>query len=237
MGNNHNNALSSFAPTNNAAPPKKPPRRNLSVSPTHTGQHFTYTSPNHQQQMTAAVSQSNAQQQIPIYASICRNKRTQHRSPSNDSPYSHQSQGSISGISLDETHLRDRQRGDRLYASARESTRSSGGVSLSSSSKFLSLFKFLKRDVVISFFLADMLEVESYSNDECNENYVPNQDKTQTNSMKRPIPAPRSSIPIPKEIKNCENPTLKSYNPNRKLKRNRNSRFVSCYKNNILYSI
>lgn len=46
-----------------------------------------------------------------------------------------------------------------------------------------------------------------------------------TNSMKRPIPAQRSaSTKLSKELlKSCENATLKSYNPNRKLKRNRNS--------------
>lgn len=46
-----------------------------------------------------------------------------------------------------------------------------------------------------------------------------------TNSMKRPIPAQRSaSTKLSKELlKSCESATLKSYNPNRKLKRNRNS--------------
>lgn len=40
------------------------------------------------------------------------------------------------------------------------------------------------------------------------------------NSMKRPL---NKSRDVSTEIINCENPTLKSYNPNRKLKRNRNS--------------
>ncbi|XP_037955613.1 ankyrin repeat and sterile alpha motif domain-containing protein 1B-like [Teleopsis dalmanni] len=171
--------LSSFAPV--GAPPKKPPRRNLSVSPTHTGQVFSYTSPNHQQSSSA---------------------RRHQRSPSsNDSPYSHQSHGSVSGISFDENQMRDRQHG--LFASARESTRSTAGISMSSST--------------------DMLEKRNYSQEKYNENYVPNSNQEMTNSMKRPIPTPRNVGSISKEIINCENPTLKSYNPNRKLKRNRNS--------------
>lgn len=108
--------LSSFGP---AAPPKKPPRRNLSVSPTHTGQTFSYTSPNHQQQSTFG--------------------RRQTRSPSNDSPYSYQSPSSVGGTSFDESQLSDRQRGSRLFISARETTRSGAGISLSSSSKSVPL--------------------------------------------------------------------------------------------------
>lgn len=108
--------MSSFGP---GGPPKKPPRRNLSVSPTNNGQPFSYTSPNHQQQNHGG--------------------RRQTRSPSNDSPYSQQSQGSVSGMSFDETQLTERQRTNRLFASARESARTSGGIALSSSSKCLNL--------------------------------------------------------------------------------------------------
>uniref|UniRef100_A0A1I8MHD5 Uncharacterized protein n=1 Tax=Musca domestica TaxID=7370 RepID=A0A1I8MHD5_MUSDO len=174
-------ALSSFGP---AAPPKKPPRRNLSVSPTNSGQPFSYTSPNHQQQ----------QQQNNF-------SRSQTRSPSNDSPFSHQSHGSVSGMSFDESQLCDRQRGSRLFASARETTRSSAGISLSSST--------------------DMLEKRHHMGDI--ENLVPNSNQDMSNSMKRPKPAPRNLNNISADTGNSDNATLKSYNPNRKLKRNRNS--------------
>ncbi|XP_013116012.2 ankyrin repeat and sterile alpha motif domain-containing protein 1B [Stomoxys calcitrans] len=170
--------LSSFGP---AAPPKKPPRRNLSVSPTNSGQPFSYTSPNHQQQGTHG--------------------RRQARSPSNDSPYSHQSHSSVGGMSFDETQLSERQRGSRLFASARETTRSSAGISLSSST--------------------DMLEKRHHTGDI--ENLVPNSNQDITNSMKRPKPAPRNLNSVTSDTIKSDNPTLKSYNPNRKLKRNRNS--------------
>ncbi|XP_065354530.1 ankyrin repeat and sterile alpha motif domain-containing protein 1B [Calliphora vicina] len=170
--------MSSFGP---GGPPKKPPRRNLSVSPTNSGQPFSYTSPNHQQQNNYG--------------------RRQTRSPSNDSPYSHQSHGSVGGISFDESQLTERQRGNRLFASARETARTSGGISLSSST--------------------DMLEKRHHSDDV--ENLVPNSNQEITNSMKRPKPAPRNINNINEVTISNENSTLKSYNPNRKLKRNRNS--------------
>lgn len=115
--------MSTFAP---GAPPKKPPRRNLSVSPTHSGQQFSYTSPNHHQHQ-------QTQQRT----------RQQHHSPSAESPHGgHQSHGSVGGISFDDTtQLRDRQRGERLYASARESTRSTTGALLASSSSMYFYFK------------------------------------------------------------------------------------------------
>lgn len=107
--------MSTFAPS---GPPKKPPRRNLSVSPTHAGpgQQFGYSSPS---------SQGQGQSQ------------GRRRQPASESPYSHQSHGSVGGMSFDETQLRERQRNDRLYASARQSTRSAvdGSMSLSSSSE------------------------------------------------------------------------------------------------------
>jgi len=115
--------MSTFAP---AGPPKKPPRRNLSVSPTHAGpgQQFSYSSPSSQSQ-SQSHGHGYGQSQV-------------RRQPPSDSPYSHQSHGSVGGMSFDETQLRERQRSDRLYASARQSTRSAiaGGMSLSSSSKF-----------------------------------------------------------------------------------------------------
>lgn len=112
--------MSTFAPS---GPPKKPPRRNLSVSPTHAGpgQQFSYTS-----------SPSSQGQGQPGAAA------PQRRPPPADSPYSHQSHGSVGGMSFDETQLRERQRSDRLYASDRQSTRSAvagGGMNLSSSSE------------------------------------------------------------------------------------------------------
>ncbi|EDW39003.1 GL13852 [Drosophila persimilis] len=179
--------MSTFAP---AGPPKKPPRRNLSVSPTHagSGQQFSYSSP--------CSSQGQQQQNL-------------RRPPPTDSPYSHQSHGSVGGMSFDETQLRERQRSDRLYASARQSTRSAiaGGVSLSSSN--------------------DMLDRQCSSSELNSETSVPNSsgESPATSSMKRPIPAPRSAATkLSKELlKSCESATLKSYNPNRKLKRNRNS--------------
>ncbi|TMW46773.1 hypothetical protein DOY81_008147 [Sarcophaga bullata] len=175
--------LSSFGP---GGPPKKPPRRNLSVSPTNSGQPFSYTSPNHQQQNNFG--------------------RRHTRSPSNDSPYSHQSHGSVGGISFDESQLTERQRGNRLFASARESTRTSGNVSLSSST--------------------DMLEKRHHSEDV--ENLVPNSNQEITNSMKRPKPAPRNLNNSNADTTTTnDNATLKSYNPNRKLKRNRNSYSVT----------
>ncbi|XP_064552810.1 ankyrin repeat and SAM domain-containing protein 1A [Drosophila montana] len=183
--------MSTFAPS---GPPKKPPRRNLSVSPTHAGpgQQFSYSSPS---------SQGQGQQ-------------ARRRPPANDSPYSHQSHGSVGGMSFDETQLRERQRSDRLYASARQSTRSAvaGSLSLSSSN--------------------DMLDRQCSSSELNSETSVPNSSGESpapaghaTNSMKRPIPAPRSATTkLSKELlKSCESATLKSYNPNRKLKRNRNS--------------
>ncbi|XP_067614846.1 ankyrin repeat and sterile alpha motif domain-containing protein 1B isoform X2 [Eurosta solidaginis] len=172
--------MSTFAP----GPPKKPPRRNLSVSPTHSGQTFSYTSPNHQQQQGRT--------------------RQQHRSPSTDIPHSgHQSHGSMGGMSFDETiHLRDRHRGERLYASARESGRSTTGALLTSSSN-------------------DMLERMNYSSEERTDS---TEAIAMSNSMKRPLNKWRD---VSTEIINCENPTLKSYNPNRKLKRNRNSYSLS----------
>lgn len=112
--------MSTFAP---GAPPKKPPRRNLSVSPTHSGQQFSYISPNHHQQ---------PQQRT----------RQQHHSPSGESPHGgHHSHGSVGGMSFDETaQLSDRQRGERLYASARESTRSTtGALQASNSSMYILL--------------------------------------------------------------------------------------------------
>ncbi|XP_011179080.2 ankyrin repeat and SAM domain-containing protein 1A [Zeugodacus cucurbitae] len=176
--------MSTFAP---GAPPKKPPRRNLSVSPTHSGQQFSYTSPNHHQQ-------SQSQQRT----------RQQHHSPSAESPYGgHQSHGSVGGMSFDETaQLRDRQRGERLYASARESTRSTTGALLASSSN-------------------DMLERMNYSSEDRADSV---EGLGTSNSMKRPL---NKSRDVSTEIINCENPTLKSYNPNRKLKRNRNSYSLS----------
>lgn len=113
--------MSTFAPS---GPPKKPPRRNLSVSPTHAGpgQQFSYSSPSSQ----GGQRQPGAGQ-------------GRRRPPPADSPYSHQSHGSVGGMSFDETQLRERQRGDRLYASDRQSTRSAvtggGGMNLSSSSE------------------------------------------------------------------------------------------------------
>lgn len=104
--------MSTFAPQ---APPKKPPRKNLTVSPTHTGQSFSYSSPNHEKH--------------PL--------NRQNRSPSNDSPYSHQSHGSVGGMSFDETQLRERQRGDKLFASARENSRSAARLAMSTSSELL----------------------------------------------------------------------------------------------------
>ncbi|KAH8310612.1 hypothetical protein KR044_002128 [Drosophila immigrans] len=185
--------MSTFAPS---GPPKKPPRRNLSVSPTHAGpgQQFSYSSPSSQGQ-----GQGQGQQQ------------RQRRPPPTDSPYSHQSHGSVGGMSFDETQLRERQRSDRLYASARQSTRSAvaGGMNLSSSN--------------------DMLDRQCSSSELNSETSVQNSSGESpapaTNSMKRPIPAQRSSsTKLSKELlKSCESATLKSYNPNRKLKRNRNS--------------
>ncbi|KAH8382394.1 hypothetical protein KR009_003305 [Drosophila setifemur] len=189
--------MSTFAP---AGPPKKPPRRNLSVSPTHAGpgQQFSYSSPSSQ-------SQSHGHGQHPVQG-----QQQIRRNPPSDSPYSHQSHGSVGGMSFDETQLRERQRSDRLYASARQSTRSAiaGGMSLSSSN--------------------DMLE-QCSSSELNSETSVPNSSGESpapaTNSMKRPIPAPRSAVSkVSKELlKSAESATLKSYNPNRKLKRNRNS--------------
>ncbi|XP_017953516.1 ankyrin repeat and SAM domain-containing protein 1A [Drosophila navojoa] len=186
--------MSTFAPS---GPPKKPPRRNLSVSPTHVGpgQQFGYSSPS---------SQGQGQ---PIAAG-------RRRPPASESPYSHQSHGSVGGMSFDETQLRERQRNDRLYASARQSTRSAvdGSMSLSSSN--------------------DMLDRQCSSSELNSETSVPNSSGESpapaahaNNSMKRPIPAQRSaSTRLSKELlKSCESATLKSYNPNRKLKRNRNS--------------
>ncbi|KAL9888981.1 uncharacterized protein ACN427_008415 isoform 1-T4 [Glossina fuscipes fuscipes] len=175
--------LSSFGP---AAPPKKPPRRNLSVSPTHTGQTFSYTSPNHQQQSTFG--------------------RRQMRSPSNDSPYSYQSPSSVGGTSFDESQLSDRQRGSRLFISARETTRSAAGISLSSST--------------------DMLEKRHHDEDNV-ENLVPNSHEEMTNSMKRPKPTPGNVNDIKDTVNADSSLALKSYNPNRKLKRNRNSYSLS----------
>lgn len=191
-GGNQPLQMSTFAPS---GPPKKPPRRNLSVSPTHAGpgQQFSYSSPS---------SQGQGQQ-------------IRRRPPPTDSPYSHQSHGSVGGMSFDETQLRERQRSDRLYASARQSTRSAvaGGMNLSSSN--------------------DMLDRQCSSSELNSETSVPNSSgespapgsHNATNSMKRPIPAQRSaSTKLSKELlKSCESATLKSYNPNRKLKRNRNS--------------
>ncbi|XP_030370677.1 ankyrin repeat and sterile alpha motif domain-containing protein 1B [Scaptodrosophila lebanonensis] len=188
--------MSTFA---SGGPPKKPPRRNLSVSPTHTGQQFSYTSPNHQGQHSGQNSRRPPQQQ------------QQQRSPSNDSPYSHQSHGSVGGMSFDETQLRERQRGDRLYASARESTRSAAaGMCLSSSNDMLD------RQCSSSELNSETTGSVANSSGESPAAHA-------TNSMKRPIPAPRGISKLSKELINCENPTLKSYNPNRKLKRNRNS--------------
>ncbi|KAH8417573.1 hypothetical protein KR222_001960 [Zaprionus bogoriensis] len=191
--------MSTFAPS---APPKKPPRRNLSVSPTHggPGQQFSYSSPS--SQLSQAAPQA-AQRRRP---------------PPADSPYSHQSHGSVGGMSFDETQLRERQRNDRLYASARQSTRSAvaGGMNLSSSN--------------------DMLDRQCSSSELNSETSVPNSSTESPapathagNSMKRPIPAQRSaSTKLSKELlKSCENATLKSYNPNRKLKRNRNGGSLS----------
>uniref|UniRef100_A0A6P4FNZ1 Ankyrin repeat and SAM domain-containing protein 1A n=1 Tax=Drosophila rhopaloa TaxID=1041015 RepID=A0A6P4FNZ1_DRORH len=186
--------MSTFAP---AGPPKKPPRRNLSVSPTHagSGQQFSYSSPSSQSQ---SQSHGHGQGQNQV-----------RRQQTSDSPYSHQSHGSVGGMSFDETQLRERQRNDRLYASARQSTRSAiaGEMSLSSSN--------------------DMLDRQCSSSELNSETSVPNSsgDSPATNSMKRPIPAPRSATTkLSKELlKSAESATLKSYNPNRKLKRNRNS--------------
>ncbi|XP_054747595.1 ankyrin repeat and sterile alpha motif domain-containing protein 1B isoform X1 [Anastrepha obliqua] len=169
MAANNPMHMSTFAP---GAPPKKPPRRNLSVSPTHSGQQFTYTSPNHHQQQPQART------------------RQQHHS-------------SVGGMSFDETtQLRERQRSDRLYASTRESASSTTGTLLTSSSN-------------------DMLERMNYSSEE----RADSADGVATsNSMKRPL---NKSRDVSTDIINCENPTLKSYNPNRKLKRNRNSYSLS----------
>ncbi|KAH8388346.1 hypothetical protein KR093_004739 [Drosophila rubida] len=192
--------MSTFAPS---GPPKKPPRRNLSVSPTHAGpgQQFSYSSPSSQ-----GTSQGQGQGQTQAQG-----QQQRRRPPPTDSPYSHQSHGSVGGMSFDETQLRERQRSDRLYASARQSTRSAvaGGMNLSSSN--------------------DMLDRQCSSSELNSETSVPNSSGESpapaTNSMKRPIPAQRSaSTKLSKELlKSCENATLKSYNPNRKLKRNRNS--------------
>lgn len=59
------------------------------------------------------------------------------------------------------------------------------------------------------------------------ENVVPNVSNQEANSLKRPKPAPRL-INFSKEynaanLEKFASTTLKSYNPNRKLKRNRNS--------------
>lgn len=71
-------------------------------------------------------------------------------------------------------------------------------------------------------FLADMLEKRHHSDDI--ENLVPNSNQEITNSMKRPKPAPRNINHFNEGSTSHENNgTLKSYNPNRKLKRNRNS--------------
>ncbi|KAH8241383.1 hypothetical protein KR032_011808 [Drosophila birchii] len=197
--------MSTFAP---AGPPKKPPRRNLSVSPTHAGpggQQFSYSSPSSQSQ-----SQSHGHGHGHGHGQV-QGQQQLRRQPPSDSPYSHQSHGSVGGMSFDETQLRERQRSDRLYASARQSTRSAiaGGMSLSSSN--------------------DMLDRQCSSSELNSETSVPNSSGESpapaTNSMKRPIPAPRSATTkLSKELlKSAENATLKSYNPNRKLKRNRNS--------------
>lgn len=66
-----------------------------------------------------------------------------------------------------------------------------------------------------------MLEKRHHSDDV--ENLVPNSNQEITNSMKRPKPAPRNINNINEVTISNENSTLKSYNPNRKLKRNRNS--------------
>lgn len=129
--------MSTFAP---AGPPKKPPRRNLSVSPTHAGpggQQFSYSSPSSQSQ-----SQSHGHGHGQAQGHGQGQQQQIRRQPPSDSPYSHQSHGSVGGMSFDETQLRERQRSDRLYASARQSTRSAiaGGMSLSSSSKFKRYF-------------------------------------------------------------------------------------------------
>lgn len=77
-----------------------------------------------------------------------------------------------------------------------------------------------------------MLDRQCSSSELNSETSVPNSSGESpapaTNSMKRPIPAPRSAASkLSKELlKSAENATLKSYNPNRKLKRNRNSRLV-----------
>jgi len=85
-------------------------------------------------------------------------------------------------------------------------------------------------------FLDDMLDRQCSSSELNSETSVPNSSgespapgsHNATNSMKRPIPAQRSaSTKLSKELlKSCESATLKSYNPNRKLKRNRNSWWV-----------
>lgn len=66
-----------------------------------------------------------------------------------------------------------------------------------------------------------MLEKRHHSDDV--ENLVPNSKQEMTNSMKRPKPAPRNINNINEILVNSDNAALKSYNPNRKLKRNRNS--------------
>lgn len=66
-----------------------------------------------------------------------------------------------------------------------------------------------------------MLEKRHHSDDV--ENLVPNSKQEMTNSMKRPKPAPRNINNINETLVNSDNAALKSYNPNRKLKRNRNS--------------
>lgn len=67
-----------------------------------------------------------------------------------------------------------------------------------------------------------MLEKRHHSEDV--ENLVPNSNQEITNSMKRPKPAPRNLNNSNADTATTnDNATLKSYNPNRKLKRNRNS--------------
>lgn len=69
---------------------------------------------------------------------------------------------------------------------------------------------------------ADMLEKRHHDEDN-RENLVPNSHEEMTNSMKRPKPASRNVNDI-KDTANADSSlALKSYNPNRKLKRNRNS--------------
>lgn len=99
----HSNALSSFAPT---VPPKKPPRRNLSVSPTHHGQ---------------------------INAG---NRMTMTRSPSNNSPsYSQQSHSSAGTMSCDENQLNNNPTHFNSQLIREMSQKSEGLSSTSSSSK------------------------------------------------------------------------------------------------------